>query len=142
MTNKHKITRHCEILARKSKQSISAIRESKAIRLLYANLWLDLLIHFYNITRIHLSDSRGLDCHENATHFLAMTNGTDCFGDKSPRNDSKNSPSLAEGDKGGGLKAQKNSGVKFNNKSTHPLTPSAREIEFFTSLTLFTKESK
>ena len=41
---------------------------------------------------------------------------------------SKDSPSLAEGDKGGGLKAQNNSGVKFSNdKSTHPLTPSARE---------------
>ena len=43
----------------------------------------------------------------------------------------KISPSLAEGDKGGGLKAQKNSGVKFsNNDSTHPLTPSAREGEY------------
>ena len=41
---------------------------------------------------------------------------------------SKDSPSLAEGDTGGGLKAQNNSGVKFSNdKSTHPLTPSARE---------------
>ncbi|MGX3044167.1 MBOAT family O-acyltransferase [Helicobacter sp. T3_23-1056] len=40
------------------------------------------------------------------------------------------SPSLAEGDKGGGLKAQNNSGVKFSNdKYTHPLTPSAREGE-------------
>ena len=38
------------------------------------------------------------------------------------------SPSLAEGDKGGGLNAQKNSSAKFsNNESTHPLTPSARE---------------
>ena len=38
------------------------------------------------------------------------------------------SPSLAEGDKGGGLKAQKNSSAKFaNNNSTHPLAPSARE---------------
>ena len=41
---------------------------------------------------------------------------------------SKNSPSLAEGDKGGGLKAQKNSSAKFaNNNSAHPLAPSARE---------------
>ncbi|MGX3011217.1 KdsC family phosphatase [Helicobacter sp. 23-1044] len=41
---------------------------------------------------------------------------------------SKNSPSLAEGDKGGGLKAQKNSSAKFSNSDfTHPLTPSARE---------------
>ena len=38
--------------------------------------------------------------------------------------------SLAEGDKGGGLKAQKNSSAQFsNNESTHPLTPSAREGE-------------
>ncbi len=61
-----------------------------------------------------------------------MTNGADCFGESkiSPRNDSKNSPSLAEGDKGGGLKAQNNSSAKFsNNKSTHPLAPSAREGE-------------
>ena len=41
---------------------------------------------------------------------------------------SKNSPSLAEGDKGGGLKMQKNSGAKFSKgESTHPLSPSARE---------------
>ena len=41
---------------------------------------------------------------------------------------SKNSPSLAEGDKGGGLKAQKNVSAQFlNHKSTHPLAPSARE---------------
>ncbi|MGX3045891.1 hypothetical protein [Helicobacter sp. T3_23-1056] len=38
------------------------------------------------------------------------------------------SSSLAEGDTGGGLKAQNNSGAKFSNdKYTHPLTPSARE---------------
>ena len=43
---------------------------------------------------------------------------------------SKNSPSLAEGDKGGGLNTQNNSSAKFsNNESTHPLTPSAREGE-------------
>ena len=64
-----------------------------------------------------------------------MTNGADCFGDKSPRNDSKNSPSLAEGDKGGGLKAQNNSSAKFsNNKSIHPLAPSAREGESMETL--------
>ncbi len=41
---------------------------------------------------------------------------------------SKDSPSLAEGDKWGGLKAQKNVSAQFfNNKSTHPLAPSARE---------------
>ena len=41
---------------------------------------------------------------------------------------SKNSPSLAEGDKWGGSKAQNNSSTKFTNSdSTHPLTPSARE---------------
>ena len=38
------------------------------------------------------------------------------------------SPSLAEGDKGGGLKAQNYNGAKFiNSDSTHPLAPSARE---------------
>ena len=38
------------------------------------------------------------------------------------------SPSLAEGDKGGGLKVQKNKNAKFANaESTHPLAPSARE---------------
>ena len=43
---------------------------------------------------------------------------------------SKNSPSLAEGDKGGGLKAQNISGAQFlNSDSTHPLAPSAREGE-------------
>ena len=41
------------------------------------------------------------------------------------------SSSLAEGDKGGGLNAQKDSGVKFtDNNATHPLTPSAMEGEF------------
>ena len=40
------------------------------------------------------------------------------------------SPSLAEGDKGGGLKAQNHSGAKsVNNESTHPLASSAREGE-------------
>ena len=40
------------------------------------------------------------------------------------------SPSLAEGDKGGGLKVQKNKNAKFANaESTHPLAPSAREGE-------------
>ena len=39
-------------------------------------------------------------------------------------------PSLAEGDKGGGLKAQNYNVAKFmNSDSTHPLTPSAREGE-------------
>ena len=38
------------------------------------------------------------------------------------------SPSLAKGDKGGGLKTQNYNGVKFiNSDSTHPLAPSARE---------------
>ena len=46
---------------------------------------------------------------------------------KSP-NQSKISPSLAEGDKGGGLNAQNNGSAKFSNSdSTHPLAPSARE---------------
>ncbi|MGX2972794.1 MBOAT family O-acyltransferase, partial [Helicobacter sp. T3_23-1059] len=37
---------------------------------------------------------------------------------------SKNSPSLAEGDTGGGLKVQKNVSAQFlNNKSTHPPSP-------------------
>ena len=138
MTNQRKITSHCEIFARKSKQSISAIRESKAIRLPLANLRLDSSIHFWVIDSLDFLKSRDLDC----------------FGDKSPRNDSKTSPSLAEGDKGGGLKARNNSSAKFsNNESTHPLAPSAREGEavkftltregeFFASLTLPTKESK
>ena len=40
------------------------------------------------------------------------------------------SPSLAEGDKGGGLKAQNISGAQFiNSDSTHPLAPSVREGE-------------
>ena len=40
------------------------------------------------------------------------------------------SPFLAEGDKGGGLKVQKNKNAKFANaESTHPLAPSAREGE-------------
>ena len=40
------------------------------------------------------------------------------------------SPSLAEGDKGGGLKAQNVSDAKcLNDESTHPLAPSAREGE-------------
>ena len=44
--------------------------------------------------------------------------------------ESKISPSLAEGDKGGGLNAQNNSSAKFaNDESTHPLAPSAREGE-------------
>ena len=44
--------------------------------------------------------------------------------------DSTLSLSLADGDKGGGLKAQNISGAKItNNESTHPLTPSAREGE-------------
>ena len=42
--------------------------------------------------------------------------------------DSKISPSLAEGDKGGGLNMQKISSTKFTNSDyTHPLAPSARE---------------
>ena len=77
--------RHCEIFARKSKQSILATLESCMNHLLYANLWLDLLIRFWVIYFLYLLTARGLDC----------------FGDKSPRNDSKNSPSLAE-IKGGG----------------------------------------
>ena len=45
--------------------------------------------------------------------------------------DCKNSPSLAEGDKGGGFNTQNNSPAKFsNNESTHSLTPSAREGEY------------
>ena len=51
---------------------------------------------------------------------------------------SKTSPSLAEGDKGGGSKSQKNSGNKISNaESTHPLTPSAREGESTTHSTIF-----
>ena len=43
---------------------------------------------------------------------------------------SKDSPSLAEGDKGGGCNTKKNSGAKIiNSESTHPLAPSAREGE-------------
>ena len=48
------------------------------------------------------------------------------------------SPSLAEGDKGGGLKAQNVSDAKcLNDESTHPLAPSAREgeIRFYNSNT-------
>ena len=64
--------RHCEE-AKLTKQSISAIRESKANCLLYANLWLGLSIRFSIIYFIYLLKTRVLDCHENATHFLAMT---------------------------------------------------------------------
>ena len=43
---------------------------------------------------------------------------------------SNNSPSLAEGDKGGGFNTQNSSPTQFsNNESTHPLAPSAREGE-------------
>ena len=46
------------------------------------------------------------------------------------RNLSLTSPSLAEGDKGGGCISQKNNSAKFsNNDTTHPLAPSAREGE-------------
>ncbi|MGX2982811.1 hypothetical protein [Helicobacter sp. 23-1045] len=31
------------------------------------------MIQIWDIDFIFLLDSRGLDCHENATHFLAMT---------------------------------------------------------------------
>ena len=49
---------------------------------------------------------------------------------KKSLNYSKKSPSLAEGDKGGGLSTQNNSNAQFsNNKSTHPLTPSERDGE-------------
>ena len=45
------------------------------------------------------------------------------------------SPSLAEGDKGGGLKSTKNNSAKFANaESTHPLAPSAREGEYLAIL--------
>ena len=51
---------------------------------------------------------------------------------------SKTFPSLAEGDKGGGSKSQKNSGNKISNaESTHPLTPSARDGESTTHSTIF-----
>ena len=63
--------RHCEIFARKSKQSILATLESCMNHSLYANLWLDLLIRFWVIYFLYLLTARGLDC----------------FGDKSPRND-------------------------------------------------------
>ena len=44
------------------------------------------------------------------------------------------SPSLAEGDKGGGFNTQNNSSAQFsNNKSTNPLAPSAREGEVWDS---------
>ena len=46
------------------------------------------------------------------------------------RNLSLTSPSIAEGDKGGGCISQKNNSAKFsNNEYTHTLTPSAREGE-------------
>ena len=49
------------------------------------------------------------------------------------RNDDKNSPSLAEGDKGGGCKAQNVSKAQFtDSNSTRPIAPSAREGEFLT----------
>ena len=59
--------------ANATKQSISANLESKANRLLYANLWLDSSIRSWVIDSLGFSKSRDLDCHENATHFLAMT---------------------------------------------------------------------
>ena len=104
MTNQRILTRHCEILARKSKQSILAIRESKAIRLLYMNLRLDLLIRFWIIARIYLLMTRDLDCHAEPKARLAMT--------------SKGSESA----------------IRFAiiNK-THPLAPSAREGESHTN---------
>ena len=74
MTIWHKITRHCEIFARKSKQSISATYESLENFLSYANLWLDLLIHFSVIYFLYLLKSRDLDCFGLFTKALAMTN--------------------------------------------------------------------
>ena len=114
MTIRREITRHCEILTRKSKQSISVALESYANLLLYANLRLDLLIRFWVIYFLCLLKSRDLDCHAEPKARLAMTNKVDCFGDKSPRNDGK----------------RRESAIRFamTNK-THPLAPSAREGE-------------
>ena len=74
MTIWRKITRHCEIFVRKSKQSISVAYESYMNRLLCVNLWLGLLIRFWVIYFLYLLKSRVLDCHENPADFLAMTN--------------------------------------------------------------------
>ncbi len=67
---------------------------------------------------------------ENPSVVLnANLNAPDSSLQDSPKQ-SKNSPSLAEGDKGGGLKAQNNSSAKLIDiDSTHPLAPSAREGE-------------
>ena len=57
--------------------------------------------------------------------------------------DYQNSPSLAEGDKGGGLNTQNKSSAQFSsNESTHPLTPSAREGESLGKLSARDVESK
>ena len=61
MTNLCTRTRHCEIFARKSKQSILATLELFKNLGLYANLRLDSLIRFYYIVRIYLLTTRGLD---------------------------------------------------------------------------------
>ena len=56
--------------------------------------------------------------------------------------DSFDSPSLAEGDLGGGFNTQNNSPTQFsNNKSTHPLAPSAREGEVLDSFSARDRES-
>ena len=73
MTIRCKITRHCEIFVRKSKQSILATYESPENFLLYANLRLDLSIHFYNIMRIYPLKPRVLDCFGLFTKSIAMT---------------------------------------------------------------------
>ena len=64
--------------------------------------------------------------HKTSIVCSANLNAPDSSLQDSPKQ-SKNSPSLAEGDKGGGLKAQNNSSAKLIDiDSTHPLAPSAR----------------
>ena len=64
--------------------------------------------------------------HKTSIVCSANLNVSDSSLQDSPKQ-SKNSPSLAEGDKGGGLKAQNNSSAKLIDiDSTHPLAPTAR----------------
>ncbi len=69
-------------------------------------------------------------CHSERSEESQMSHkNRDISAFSKPQYDKENSPSLAEGDKGGGYKSTKDfKNAKFlNSESTHPQTPSARE---------------
>ncbi|MGX2985174.1 Eco57I restriction-modification methylase domain-containing protein [Helicobacter sp. 23-1048] len=110
---------------------IADMRELKSLREAYFTA------HAQNPTESSLRDlpsvSRGnpKSCHtEGEARSISNIQNRDISVSTKPQYDKKiYSPSLAEGDTGGGLKAQNNSPAKFaNGDSTHPLSPlSARE---------------